>query len=118
MSVDWHAAVAAAARRGGGFAPLRGYRRLALRLFAGNRTPTPRVYDAALDYELSLVTKQVGTPHREARLVRHGLDISVVPGTVGHALAQQAAAQVIVQALAGLLAQAGCAAGARRPAAA
>jgi vancomycin resistance protein YoaR len=101
VSVDWRSAVAAAERRGGGFAPLRGYRRLALRLFPGNRTPTPRVYDAALDYELSLVTKRVGTPHREARLVRQDLDISVVHGTVGHALAQTAAAHVIVHALQG-----------------
>ena len=34
VSVDWRAAVAAAERRGGGFALLRGYRRLAVRLLA------------------------------------------------------------------------------------
>ncbi|HEY5099342.1 MAG TPA: hypothetical protein VII54_04740, partial [Gaiellaceae bacterium] len=64
VSVDWHAAVASAAHAGGGFAPLRGYRRLTLRFFAGNRVPAPRVYDAALQYELTQVAHRVTSAHR------------------------------------------------------
>ena len=99
--VDWRAAVAAAERRGGGFAPLRGYRRLALRVFPRNEVPTPRVYDAALQYEVGRVAGQVATVHREAQLVRRGLRISIEPGATGHLLNKKAAAPVIVRALAG-----------------
>ena len=101
VGVDWRAAVTAAEHRGGGFAPLRGYRRLALRIFRRNDVPAPHVYDAALQYELGRVAKQVATNHREARLVRHGLRVSVEPGSVGHVLDRKAAEPVIVDALAG-----------------
>ncbi len=101
VGVDWRAAVTAAEHRGGGFAPLRGYRRLALRVFQRNDVPAPHVYDAALQYELGRVAKQVATLHREARLVRRGLRISVESGSVGHVLDRKAAEPVIVDALAG-----------------
>src|SRR5215216_4204260 len=42
--VDWGAAVRTAAQEGGGFAPVRGYRRLELRFFAGDVEPPVRVY--------------------------------------------------------------------------
>lgn len=101
VSVDWRAAVATAAHRGGGFAPVRGFRRLALRVLHRDQVPPPRVYDAALDYELGQVAQRVASVHREAQLVRHGLRISVEPGAIGHVLDQKAAAPVIVRALAG-----------------
>ena len=101
MSVDWHAAVVAAERRGGGFAPLRGYRRLAVRLLAQDHVPTPQVYDAALGYEVGQVARRVASTHREARLVLSGLRVVIKPGVVGHVLDQKAAAPVLVRALEG-----------------
>ncbi len=92
VNVDWHAAVAAAERQGGGFAPLRGYRRLALRLFPGNRTPTPRVSTQRSTTSSPWLRNRWGL--RTAKQARaSGPQHLGRPGTIGHALAQQAAAQ-------------------------
>jgi vancomycin resistance protein YoaR len=99
VEVDWHAAVDAAAREGDGFGPVRGYKRLELRFFSGDFEPPIRAYDAALDYELGRVAAKVNAPHREARLVRKGLAVSLVPGQTGRILDRQAAERVIVRAL-------------------
>ncbi|TML62782.1 MAG: hypothetical protein E6G22_07435 [Actinobacteria bacterium] len=52
VDVDWGAAVASAARQGGGPGPLRGFRRIEVRVFGADVAPPVRVYEAALDYEL------------------------------------------------------------------
>jgi vancomycin resistance protein YoaR len=101
VSVDWAAAVHAAERQGGGFGPVRGYRRLELRFFEANLDPPIRVYDAALTYELRHIAGAVDSRHREARLVRRGLTISTVAAQTGHVLDRRAASEVIVRALAG-----------------
>jgi vancomycin resistance protein YoaR len=101
VSVDWAAAVHAAERQGGGFGPVRGYRRLELRFFEANLDPPIRVYDAALTYEIRKMAVAVDSPHREARLVRRGLTISTVAAQTGRVLDRVAAADVIVRALAG-----------------
>jgi len=99
--VDWGAAVRTAAQEGGGFAPVRGYRRLELRFFAGDVEPSVRVYDAALQYEIGRIAAALDSRHREARLVRRGLGFQTIPGETGHVLDRGAAADVIVRALAG-----------------
>jgi len=100
VSVDWRAAVDAAQRQGGGFGPVRGYRRLEVRFFSANLEPPTRVYDSALQYELDRIARSVDSPHREARLVRRGLSFSVAPGQTGRVLDRGAAARVIVRSLA------------------
>jgi vancomycin resistance protein YoaR len=100
IKVDWHAAVADAERQGGGFGFVRGYRRLELELFPANVMPPSRAYDAALTYELGLIAKAVNRPHREARLVRRGLHITIAGGATGRVLDRAAAHDVIVTALA------------------
>ncbi len=100
VQVDWHEAVAAAARQGGGFGIVRGYRRLELEFFPEDLVPPIRAYDAALSYELGLLGKAVDTPHKEARLVRRGLHITIASGSTGYVLDRRAARQLIVRALA------------------
>jgi vancomycin resistance protein YoaR len=100
VEVDWHAAVASAAREGGGGGVLRGYRRLELQLFPKDVAPPTRSYGAAVDYELGLLGHAVDTPHRQAALVRRGLHITIAPGKTGRVLDRPAARALLVDALA------------------
>ena len=100
VSVDWRRAVEAARDQGGGFAPLRGYRRLSLEFFPENVVPPIRARQDGLDYELDLIAASIGSPPREAHLVRHGLHISIAAGRAGRVLDKQAARQAIVRSLA------------------
>jgi vancomycin resistance protein YoaR len=100
VQVDWHAAVAAAERQGSGFGIVRGYRRLELQLFPADLMPSVRVYNAALSYELGLLAKAVDRRHKEARLVRRGLRITIASGSTGYLLDQRATRQLIVRSLA------------------
>ena len=102
VRADWRAAVELARRHGDGFGPLRGFRRIGVRVFGAEVVPPTRVYDAALAYELSRFEKAIGRPHRDARLTLHGLDPVVVPASIGRRLDHAAAARIIVSALAGL----------------
>jgi vancomycin resistance protein YoaR len=100
IQVDWHQAVKTAEQQGGGFGIVRGYRRLELEVFPEDLVPPIRVYDAGLSYEVGLLAKAVDSPHREARLVRRGLHITIAAGSTGHVLDRQAARELIVRALA------------------
>jgi vancomycin resistance protein YoaR len=100
VDVDWGAAVATAERQGGGFGFVRGYRRLELEFFPEDLAPPVRVYDAALTYELGLFARAVNAPHREAKLVRRGLHISIAAGATGRVLDRAAARPIVVRALA------------------
>jgi vancomycin resistance protein YoaR len=102
IQVDWGAAVEAAAREGGGAGPLRGFRRIEVRVFGADVTPPVRVYEAALNYELDRFARAVGRSRREPSLRLRGLEPVVVPGRVGRVLDRTAAAELIVHALAGL----------------
>ncbi len=101
INVDWAGAVASAQRQGGGFAFVRGYRRLALHLFPQDLAPAANAYDAAVEYEVRRIALAVDSQHRDAQLVRRGLKIAVVPGATGYVLDRQAAGDTIVSALAG-----------------
>ena len=100
IQVDWHQAVKTAERQGGGFGIVRGYRRLELEVFPEDLVPPIRVYDAGLSYEVGLLGKAVDTRHREARLVRRGLHITIAAGSTGHVLDRQVARELIVRSLA------------------
>ncbi len=100
IRVDWRQAVKAAERQGGGFGVVRGYRRLELEFFPEDLVPPIRAYDAGLSYEIGLIGKAVDKPHREARLVRRGLHITIAAGSTGQVLDRASARQSIVRALA------------------
>ena len=103
VEVDWHAAVASAARQGAGFGVVRGYRRLELQLFPQNVAPPIHSYGAAVDYELGLLAHALDTPHRQAVLVRHGLHITIAPGKTGPARSIGPAARALLVAGAGVV---------------
>jgi vancomycin resistance protein YoaR len=103
LKPDWAAAVAAARDKGDGFGPLRGFRRIKLRVFGGGDVVAGASYRAAaLKAELARIAAKVDRPHREAAIVRHGLTPAIVPATTGQVLDRKAAGPVIVAALASL----------------
>jgi vancomycin resistance protein YoaR len=102
VEADWRAAVDSAADTGEGFGPVRGYRRLQTRFFGAEIVPPVHVYEAALDYKLAGMARAVDRPQVGAKLVRRGLRIAVTPGQTGLRLDRDAAADVMVRALARL----------------
>ena len=102
VRADWAAAVEIARRHGDGFGPLRGFRRIGVRVFGAQVAPPASVYDAALAYELTRFERAINRPHRDARLRLRGLEPVVVRGDTGRRLDRSAAARVVVAALAGL----------------
>jgi vancomycin resistance protein YoaR len=100
VKVDWGAAVKTAGDQGGGIGILRGYRRLSLEFFPQDLEPPTRAYQAALDYELGLITRAVDRRAHEAQLVRRGLHITIAAGASGLRLDRANARAAIVRALA------------------
>ena len=99
---DWGGAVAAAARAGDGFGPIRGFRRLHTRFFGAEILPRVAVSDGALDYALERMAAKIDRAPRDAALVRHGLRIESVPDEAGRRLQREAAARILVRALGSL----------------
>jgi vancomycin resistance protein YoaR len=102
---DWAAAVEAARRQGEGFGPVRGLRRLGMRVFGTDIVPRTRVTGSALDYELDQFAAAVDRPGVEPSLRLRGLQPQIVPGRVGRELNRPAAARVVVASLIGLARQ-------------
>nr|AHG52938.1 vancomycin B-type resistance protein VanW [uncultured organism] len=99
LTPDWAAAVSSARHEGGGFAPVRGFKRMKLRVFGGD-VDVPASYRAgALKTELARIAAKVDRPHRDAALVLHGLRPAVVAAQMGTVLDRKAAADAIVAAL-------------------
>jgi vancomycin resistance protein YoaR len=96
---DWRAAVAAASAEGGGFGPLRGFRRLRARVFGVDVSPAVKSYDAAVRYKLAEIARRVDRKGVDAKVVRRGLDIRVVEGMTGRRLDRTAAAATVVASL-------------------
>jgi vancomycin resistance protein YoaR len=99
---DWQAAVAAAARAGDGFGPIRGFRRLHTRFFGAEILPRVAVSDTALEYTLDRMAASVDRAPRDAALVRRGLRIVTVPDVAGRRLQREAGARAVVRALGSL----------------
>jgi len=102
ISVNWRGAVSAALRQGEGPAPVRGFRRLGVRLFGADVTPAAEAYDAALQFELDLIAGRVHRRHRDASLRLDHRTPVILPAQTGVRLDRGAAARAIVQALASL----------------
>jgi len=99
---DWSGAVAAAARAGEGFGPIRGFRRLRTRFFGAEVLPRLGVSEAALEFALDRVSARVDREPRSAALVRRGLRIATVPERPGTRLDREAAARTLVRTLGSL----------------
>jgi vancomycin resistance protein YoaR len=101
VEVDWAAGVEAAQRQGEGFGPLRGFRRLGVRVFGTDIHPPTEVYEPALEYFVGQLARDIGQHHRDAAVRLRGLRVAVVPDRPGRELDREAATATIVQALAG-----------------
>jgi vancomycin resistance protein YoaR len=99
---DWRGAVAAAARAGGGFGPIRGFRRLRTRFFGAEVLPRIAVSNAALEYALDKIAARVDRAPASAALVRRGLSVTTVPERSGRELDRDAAAELVVRRLGSL----------------
>jgi vancomycin resistance protein YoaR len=102
VDVDWGAAVQAAQRQGQGFGPLRGLKRLGVRVFGGEVAPTSRVYQYAVDAYVARFARAVDRPRAEPRLKLTGYEAAVVPGRNGRVIDRAAAEKVLVQGLTSL----------------
>ncbi len=102
VEADWASAIQSAAHEGEGFGPVRGFRRLQTRFFGAEVSPPVQAYGAALDYKLAGLARDIDQNHVEAKLVRRGLSVELVPGRQGLQLDRKAAESTIVRALARL----------------
>ena len=102
VEADWQSALESASEVGEGFGPVRGFRRLQTRFFGSDVAPPVQAYEAALQYKLAGMAREVDRAHVEAKIVRRGLTISVVAGQSGLRLDRDAAADVMVRTLARL----------------
>jgi len=102
IHVNWRGAVSAALRQGEGPAPVRGFRRLGVRLFGADVTPAAQAYDAALEFELDRIATGTNRRYRDASMRLDGRTPVVLPARTGARLDRAAAARAIVQALASL----------------
>ncbi|MDQ3874911.1 MAG: VanW family protein [Actinomycetota bacterium] len=100
VEADWGAAVDEALREGSGFTPLRGLRRLRLRLFGEDVTPSARAWEDAVAHRLSVFARAVDRPHRDSSVVYRGLRVVVLPGYDGRVLDRRGAAPLLVRSLA------------------
>jgi vancomycin resistance protein YoaR len=96
---NWRAAVAAAAREGEGFGPVRGFRRLHTRVFGAEVFPQLAVSDDALEFALDQIARAVDQPPQSAALVRHGLKIQLLHERTGERIDRAKAEQTIVHVL-------------------
>jgi vancomycin resistance protein YoaR len=101
LRVDWAAAVRHGLDEGNGAIPLRGLKRVQLRLLGANVEPTASYEERTLDRRLDSIARTVDVRGREAAIVlRNGQPI-VVPGEAGRKLDREAATGTIVGALSG-----------------
>ena len=102
VHVSWRRAISSALHQGDGPAPVRGFRRLGVRLFGADITPAAQAYDPALQYELDQIERRVNRPHRDASLRLERRTPVLVAARTGLKLDRVAAERTIVQALASL----------------
>ena len=102
VSIDWRSAVVEARRHGEGFGPMRGFRRLELRLSGNEVTPTIHSYDTIVASAMKAIALEVDRPRIPAAISLQGVEPSIVPGRTGFVLDQKAAGVAVVAALASL----------------
>ena len=100
VQTNWDAAVKLALDQGSGLGPLRGFRRIGVRVFGADVSPPTRVLERALVYEVGKIARTVNRPHNDAAIVLRGLRPVVVPARTGAVLDRAAAGDTIVRSLA------------------
>jgi vancomycin resistance protein YoaR len=100
VRVDWKAVVAEARAEGDAPLPLRGLKRVQLRLFGADLEPHAKLYDAGLDFRLAQIAAAVGEPARAAAIELDGQEPRLVPARGGRELDVAASRTAIVTALA------------------
>ena len=98
---DWNAAVKLALDQGDGVGPIRGFRRIGVRVFGADVSPPTRVLERALVFEVGRMAKVVNHPHVDASIVRRGLRPVILPASSGEVLDREEAGHTIVHSLAG-----------------
>jgi vancomycin resistance protein YoaR len=99
--VDWAATAEEALGVDDWPLPVRGLKRLALRLFGAEVRPHAEIDDARLDHELDVIARSSRRRARDAALVLRGLEPRIVPEREGWKLDRRAAAARIVAAVTG-----------------
>jgi vancomycin resistance protein YoaR len=101
LKTDWRGAIQSARDEGDGFGPLRGFRRLDVKVFGADVTPKTQVWRTALEVELQRLSRAIDRPAREPQVRLAGLHPVLASGRQGLRLDRAAAAAVLVHALAG-----------------
>ena len=101
LRVDWATAVQEGLDEGDGQIPLRGLKRVQLRLFGSNVEPAAAYEEATLDKRLAAIARAIEVKGRQAALILRNGQPVVVPGEAGRKLDREAAARTIVAALSG-----------------
>ena len=100
VQANWDAAVKLALDQGDGVGPIRGFRRIGVRVFGADVSPPTRVLERALVFEVGKMAKAVNRPHRDAAIVLRGLQPVILPAATGVVLDREAAGTTIVHSLA------------------
>jgi vancomycin resistance protein YoaR len=101
LRVDWEKAAQAALDEGDGPIPLRGLKRLQLRLFGADVEPSAAYEPDTLEKRLAAIARTVDVQGRQAALVLRDGKPVVVPGEAGRRLDRAAASRAVVAALSG-----------------
>ena len=99
---DWAAAVRSAGDAGRGFGPVRGLKRLQVRIFGSDVDPRVDVYPSAVRYTVDRIAAAVDRPAVDASLARRGLAVVTTPARPGLRLDRGRASAAIIAALASL----------------
>jgi vancomycin resistance protein YoaR len=100
VRVDWSKVVDQARSAGDAPLPLRGLKRLKLRLFGSELEPAADVYEAGLDFRVAQIAAALAQPARDASVELGGLKPRIVPAQAGRELDPRARG-LVVAALAG-----------------
>jgi vancomycin resistance protein YoaR len=100
--INWDAAIARARREGDGLGPLRGFKRLEMRLLGNHIKPRVKLSSPALKKLILTIAKRVDKPALEPALILDGSQPTVVPGHKGRALDKKQAAEIVVRTLGSL----------------
>jgi vancomycin resistance protein YoaR len=100
IEVDWGAAVDEALAVAGGPTPIRGLRRVKVRLLGAELEPHATVYQPSLRFQIERMTRAIDVRARDASIVLRRLSPVTIPAEAGRELDRDAAADTIVAALA------------------
>jgi vancomycin resistance protein YoaR len=101
VRVDWNGAVEEALAIGEGPLPLRGLKRVKVRLFGEDLEPHADYFEAGLAYRVNDMSRRIERPAREASIVLRRLEPVVVPAEAGRELVREDAKSIVIGALAG-----------------